>query len=429
MDPDDVEQLSFNTFSYFTNNVLLNEEKLKILLFNILENFEDAIVIYDNNLRCIFYNSKYLNILNLNSKEINFFNHTLKEANNLLSKKVINPTVFLNRNSEILDLSRETSDIIELTNDTILERHSIPFSGSPDFKGKIIIYKDITKKIQENISASLDQEIITTVIQNLPFYLLIVDRNKNIIFANQQAKNFDNLSSTCYKLLFGRENPCENCQLEIVVSQKINYAFETNFKNNKTFSVIISNLKSSLDNDLVSIFAMDISKHKEVESKNLYLSYIDPLTGILNRRGFFVFIKSNYERVKLNNKKLFLFFFDIDGLKKINDSYGHINGDIAIKNIAKILKSALRDSDLLARFGGDEFVALVVCNSQSNTDQILNRISKKIHDLNSSKILNFNLSVSCGISEVKPDQLQEIDKIIHKADQAMYLEKKQKKKL
>ncbi|PMP85804.1 MAG: hypothetical protein C0174_03375 [Thermodesulfobium narugense] len=152
MDPDDVEQLSFNTFSYFTNNVLLNEEKLKILLFNILENFEDAIVIYDNNLRCIFYNSKYLNILNLNSKEINFFNHTLKEANNLLSKKVINPTVFLNRNSEILDLSRETSDIIELTNNTILERHSIPFSGSPDFKGKIIIYKDITKKIQENIS-------------------------------------------------------------------------------------------------------------------------------------------------------------------------------------------------------------------------------------------------------------------------------------
>ncbi|PMP85803.1 MAG: hypothetical protein C0174_03370 [Thermodesulfobium narugense] len=252
----------------------------------------------------------------------------------------------------------------------------------------------------------MDQEIITTVIQNLPFYLLIVDRNKNIIFANQQAKNLDNLSSTCYKLLFGRENPFENCQLEIVVSQKINYAFETNFKNNKTFSVIISNLKSSLDNDLVSIFAMDISKHKEVESKNLYLSYIDPLTGILNRRGFFVFIKSNYERVKLNNKKLFLFFFDIDGLKKINDSYGHINGDIAIKNIAKILKSALRDSDLLARFGGDEFVALVVCNSQSNTDQILNRISKKIHDLNSSKILNFNLSVSCGISEVKPDQLK-----------------------
>ncbi len=424
MDSDDVGQASFYKRSCLVDNVILSEEKLKFLFLNILENFEDAIIVYDSSLKCIFYNSKYLNLWNLDPKESDFFGCSLEEANIFLSKNVINSATFLKRNSEILDLSKETLDIVELTNGTILERRSTPLTGSLDFKGKILIYKDITKKIQENLSANLDQEIITTVIQNLPFYLLIVDRNYNVIFANQQARNLDNTSSNCYRLLFGRESPCEDCQIENVINQKINFASEMDFKNNKTFSVMISSLKNSLNNDLVSIFAMDISKHKETATRNLYLSYIDPLTEILNRRGFFVHIKGNYEKMKLDGKKLFLFFFDIDKLKIINDTYGHVNGDIAIKNIAKILKSAFRENDLLARFGGDEFVALVTCNSKNNTDQILDRISKKIYDFNSSGTLNFNLSVSCGVSEIKPDQLKEIDKIIHQADQAMYSIKK-----
>lgn len=424
MDPDDVGQASFYKYSCLVDNAILTEEKLKFLFFNILENFEDAIVVYDSNLKCIFYNSKYLNVWNLDLETSDFFGYSLEEDNNFLSKKVLNSAAFLNRNPEILDLTKETSDIVELTNGTILERRSTPLIGSPDFKGKIIIYKDITRKIQESLSTNLDQEIITTVIQNLPFYLLIVDRNYNVIFANQQARNIDNTSSNCYKLLFDRESPCENCQVKNIIDQKINFVSEMDFKNKKTFSVMISSLKNSLNNDLVSIFAMDISKHKETETRNLYLSYIDPLTDILNRRGFCVHIKGNYEKMKLDDKKLFLFFFDIDKLKKINDTYGHINGDIAIKNIAKILKSAFRENDLLARFGGDEFVALVLCNSKSNTDQILERISSKIYDFNSSETLDFNLSISCGVSEVKPYQLQEIDKIIYQADQAMYSIKK-----
>jgi len=424
MDSDDVGQSSFSKGSYLLNYSFLTEEKINFLFFNLLECLEDAIIVYDSNLKCIFYNSKYLKVWDLEPEINDSFDSSFEKANIFLSKKVLNSATFLNKNSEILDLNKETSDIIELKNGTILERRSIPLIGSSDFKGKIILYKNITKKIQESLSANLDQEIINTVVQNLPFYLLIVDRNYNVIFANQQVRNLDDISTNCYSLLFDRESPCENCQIENVINKKINFVTEMDFKNKKTFSVMISSLKNSLNDDLISIFAMDISKHKETATRNLYLSYIDPLTEILNRRGFFVHIKGTYDKIKSDGKKFYLFFFDIDGLKKINDTYGHINGDIAIKNIAKILKSAFRENDLLARFGGDEFVALVMCNSNSNTEQILDRISKKIYDFNSSETLNFNLSVSCGVSEVKPDQLHEIEKIIHQADQAMYSIKK-----
>jgi diguanylate cyclase (GGDEF)-like protein len=424
MDSDEIGQSSLYKVSYFINNNFLSEESLRFLFFNILENLESAIIVYDNNLNCIFYNSKFLKVWNLELNVNDLFGFSFEKANSFLSKKVLNSTAFLNKNSEILDSSKETLDIVELKNGTILEMRSTPLLDGIDLKGKMICYKDITKKIKESLSENLDKEILTTVIQDLPFYLLIVDRDFNLIFANKQARNHDSKSSSCYRLLFGRESSCEDCQIENVIHKNNTFVSEMDFKNKKTFSVIMSSLRTSLNNDLISIFAIDISKHKETANRNLYLSYIDPLTEILNRRGFFVHIKGNYEKLKLDDKKLFLFFFDIDGLKKINDNYGHINGDLAINNIAKILKSAFRENDLLARFGGDEFVALVKCNSKTNSDQILERISKKIYDFNSSEVLKFNLSVSCGVSEVRPDQLQDIEKIIHQADQAMYSIKK-----
>jgi len=85
------------------------------------------------------------------------------------------------------------------------------------------------------------------------------------------------------------------------------------------------------------------------------LSQTDELTGLYNRRGFISLTRSSLELAQRMGKSGLLFFIDMDGLKVINDSYGHEEGDIAIKEIANILRSAFRKSDIVARLGGDEF--------------------------------------------------------------------------
>ncbi|AEE14559.1 diguanylate cyclase [Thermodesulfobium narugense DSM 14796] len=427
MKSDDIGQFLFKKIQHFVDNVPFSNKLLNTLFLNILENIEEAFVVYDNNFNSIFYNSNYLKILPLDLETNNSFTWDIKEEINVLSKKVLNLSSFSNKIPEILDFDKETFDIIEFKDGKIIERRSVPLLCEQLFKGKILFYKDITNKIHESLSTNLDKELTATLIQKLPFYLLIVDKNFNVIFANQQARELDNISSKCYSLLFGRESQCNECQLENVINKHINFASEIELKNKKTFSIMMSGFKDSLENELATIFAMDITRYKEIEKQNLYLSYIDPLTEIFNRRGFFAYAKKNFNQNQLNFKKLFLFFFDLDGLKKINDAYGHIKGDIAIKNFAKILKSSFRENDLIARFGGDEFIVLVRCRSKKDSIQILERLKSKTNDFNSSKKLEFEITFSYGISEIKPDQLSEIENIIHQADQAMYLDKRQKR--
>ena len=148
----------------------------------------------------------------------------------------------------------------------------------------------------------------------------------------------------------------------------------------------------------------------------------DELTKVLNRRGFIDHAEKELKRAAKNGKSGIVFFADMDGLKKINDTWGHKVGDIAIQTEAKILVEAFRESDIVGRLSGDEFAIV----STGLTKGYISAIRQRLDQLNrlySEKAeLPLTLSISLGYVEFTPENC-ELDELLSKADQVLYKEK------
>jgi len=153
------------------------------------------------------------------------------------------------------------------------------------------------------------------------------------------------------------------------------------------------------------------------------LCMIDDLTGLYNRRGFLVHAS---EQMIVNKRRggFCLSILDLDGLKHINDTRGHLEGDRAIIRVANFLKKAFRKTDILARLGGDEFAVLTVESAKDLTRQRLVRLQKIVADYNRSNKSAFPLSLSAGVLYFKSENSIPLEELLHRADKAMYSHKK-----
>ena len=154
----------------------------------------------------------------------------------------------------------------------------------------------------------------------------------------------------------------------------------------------------------------------------------DFLTDLYNRRFFESYIVHEYEKLKRTNKSIALMMIDINGFKGINDKYGHIVGDKILKECADILLKNTRQSDLLARYGGDEFVIALNENSdhENYPDILVSRIEEYISNRNASACQSTPaISLSFGYSIL--NKTNSITKVMEEADRRMYQDKKRKK--
>lgn len=165
-------------------------------------------------------------------------------------------------------------------------------------------------------------------------------------------------------------------------------------------------------------------KHKEKIISNL--AYYDNLTGIGNRTLFYEQADKMLESAKINNSIVALMFIDVDNFKSINDTYGHDAGDKALVRVANMLTESIRNYDIVARFGGDEFVLMFSCpENTENYKKVVSRIIQKKDEM--ASIGEVKISLSIGIS-FYPHDGDNIQKLIRKADKAMYLAKKNEQK-
>ncbi|NLO61913.1 MAG: GGDEF domain-containing protein [Clostridiaceae bacterium] len=171
--------------------------------------------------------------------------------------------------------------------------------------------------------------------------------------------------------------------------------------------------------------ALDVVQ--ETSEKLERLSVMDELTGLYNRRGFLTLAKQQIALKARNNKDLLLVFFDIDGMKKINDTLGHSVGDYALVSFANLLKKAFRSTDVIARIGGDEFVVLAIECSIREYKKVKSRLDYSIKEFNASNHQEFQLSVSAGAAPSDPDTTFTIEQLMEEADAELYKEKKRKK--
>jgi two-component system cell cycle response regulator len=168
-------------------------------------------------------------------------------------------------------------------------------------------------------------------------------------------------------------------------------------------------------------------RHAQQQDHLRELSITDELTGLSNRRGFFAFAQLQMKHARRNGERMVLFFADIDDLKTINDKFGHVAGDRALADAARIFSETFRDSDIIARMGGDEFALIVGNAPDPGIEIVLNRLEKRLAEYNASRDGSFRLSVSVGFSIFDPAKPFTVDDLIRQADERMYEQKQQKK--
>jgi len=206
-------------------------------------------------------------------------------------------------------------------------------------------------------------------------------------------------------------------QMEIDITS--NNVFETIHyrKDGSAFNVEVSSQAGVLDDKKV-IFSVcrDITERKEAENRLIYLAYHDPLTGLYNRRYFEEEIK------RLDTEKYFplsIIMCDFDGLKLINDSFGHDFGDLLLKKAAEIIKNTCREDDIISRIGGDEFAVLLANTDIGKTAQIADQIKE---NATKEKVANIELSISYGYDTKKDDTYSIMD-ILANSENHMYRQK------
>jgi diguanylate cyclase (GGDEF)-like protein/PAS domain S-box-containing protein len=171
---------------------------------------------------------------------------------------------------------------------------------------------------------------------------------------------------------------------------------------------------------------LDITDRKRTEEALRTLSLADELTGLYNRRGFFTLAEQQLRIANRMKKRMLLLFADLDGLKWINDNMGHNEGDQALVDVANILKKTFRESDFVARIGGDEFVVLAIETEEVNAKVLSVRLEENLKAHNAKRNRGYNLSISTGISRCSPESRCSIDDLLTKADKFMYTHKRKK---
>jgi diguanylate cyclase (GGDEF)-like protein len=167
----------------------------------------------------------------------------------------------------------------------------------------------------------------------------------------------------------------------------------------------------------------DLAHIAEQEIAAIELATVDELTLLANRRGFEALAQHALNVCKRLSRHASLLFIDLDDFKRINDTFGHAEGDRALATFATALRGALRESDVIGRLGGDEFVALLTDAGQDETERVLERLRDVIESLNRASTRGYELRFSVGKTQFDPDLHELVLDLLVASDSKMYAHK------
>lgn len=180
------------------------------------------------------------------------------------------------------------------------------------------------------------------------------------------------------------------------------------------------------DRPAMLVLARDISSQIRFERDLEALALVDELTGLHNRRGFTLFAEQELARARRSHRPALVVFADLDNLKTVNDVHGHEAGDESLRVVGRALRSIVRESDVVARWGGDEFVALMFDPAEgmaSTANAIEDRLGTAISGLAETSKLKFRVSASVGVYRLDPREVDTIADAMRLADAELYRRK------
>jgi len=284
-------------------------------------------------------------------------------------------------------------------------------------------------------------DLLQSISEKISDGLYIIDPERKILYWNKSAEEITGYSrievigTHCYDNILrhidenGKELCTEGCPVvySIANNKSIEEKVYLHHKDGHRVPVYVKVIPIVNENKVV-IGAIEIftdltdAKTLKTELEALKsLAFIDELMGVLNRRGLEYFVSEKIRESERFKKKFGILFIDIDDFKKINDTYGHKMGDKILKMVAEALKSNLRANDILARYGGDEFVVISEITSEDELKSLASRIMILIRNSfieEKGKIIKVSLSIGGSISEKG-----NLERALEKADSLMYISK------
>ncbi|MBK9975217.1 MAG: sensor domain-containing diguanylate cyclase [Planctomycetes bacterium] len=292
----------------------------------------------------------------------------------------------------------------------------------PYFKSEKERSTSAIKRSETNLRKILDAS---------PFPIIVSSRGKgDVIYVNKLASNLFGINPT---LARGRPEPaffCQPADRETVadILEKVGEVddFEARLKrgDGTEFPALVSASHVDYEGESAIFLSFnDITRRKEMETELIRLATTDPLTGLNNRRSFEELAEREFKRAKRYGNALSALMLDLDWFKRINDAHGHAAGDEVLKNVARIITEALRETDLAGRIGGEEFAALLPETSTADAMEVAQRLRATIESANvGSAEAPLKITASIGVSQ-RQDSDKELLTLLKRADAALYTAK------
>ena len=362
-----------------------------------------------------------------------------------------------------LDLNKERGKIQQPLKPMI--RYVVPFNNKSGEKGGVIIFNYLAEELIAEIKKKNNQYLSTIMLLNSDgYYLINKDDSKEWGFMYDKNTLFQLEQPDVWKVLIKKEKgfiKAGNNHFSFTTiypyksfNQSYKWFLISHLSSDSIKSIIYNKIKSLLPfigivfiillfisgelarlrvkqylfvNNLEIMvanrteeLASEIKVRKEVEKKLLKMASYDELTGLANRMLFIDRLNLSMSLARRTNTQLALLFIDLDRFKEVNDTYGHSTGDLLLKQVSNRLISSIRESDLVGRIGGDEFLVLLQSStSEKYIAQVAQHIVKKLSDvfmINGEQIF---IGSSIGIAVFNGEDVSS-ELLVERADKAMY---------
>jgi diguanylate cyclase (GGDEF)-like protein/PAS domain S-box-containing protein len=307
-------------------------------------------------------------------------------------------------------------------------------------------YRELEEEVKERkaIQAELDRSIrfLNNIYDSIIDPFVILDRNFKIIRANNAYASLKNrtveelINKTCYRVLEGRDSVCDGCVIEKTLrlgDSCVKEKMVTRPDGTEAWLELYTYPIYDQNNQITHVieYTRDITDKKSVEEQRKRMieeleriSRTDSLTGLFNRRALLELLEYNLKRSQRYKTRLSVILTDIDRFKFINDNYGHPIGDEIIRRVGRLIKDTLRASDIMGRYGGDEFLLILSDTGLDGAMELAERIRRVVEKTDFVINENLVLRITISLGVIDCTYMTDVDEIIRLVDDALYASKK-----
>jgi len=298
----------------------------------------------------------------------------------------------------------------------------------------VVMVEDVSDRKEAAEALNRERAYLERLFESIPEGVALVDTDDRVLRINPEFSRLfgyeaeEVVGQHLEELIVppGREREARRITRRISEGERVRLDTVRRHKDGTLIEVGVVGTPVEFEGRGIAVYGIyqDIRERKSLEAALRRASTTDELTGVLNRRGFLSLARREWKLARRRDHEMMLIYADLDDFKEINDEYGHVEGDQVLKSVGRLMRDSVRATDLVARMGGDEFVALAI---ESKTDAaIFSRIEASIREFNESSGLPYRIAMSIGSVTIPARSVDSLEELLSKADARMYEEKRRR---